>query len=886
MRKTFKFICAAVVAAFAVSSCYDDALVWDELDKHSGEIAGLAERVAALETKLNSEVATLNGTISALEGKVAAADEKLNKALTDLATRLDKKDAEIAADVKNVLSQVEALKKSAEESTYDAVLKALQEKDAALEKALADLSTKLGADIEALSDELLAELAEALESVAVQKVEEKDGVVVVTLANGKTVSLATPDANANNTGLVTIVDGEWHVVLEDGTTKSLDVPVGVEEIKFEVNFETYELEFSVNGGEFVGTGAYVSDKYEYLVYGTAYEQDDYVTLTIGGVEYNLPKVNETKAILLAGLTYFENDQKISIPLKNAVSAFVVSTPKGWAAEVSTDPLALVVTAPAEDNAEAETSGKVEVWMLGEDGKVFSAVLPVAIGIDVIHIDFNKADLTIEITVDKVNDSYPVIYYGASTVNEFNPESVIKNYRDQHTNLDPAFSTGTPSVKARLDELVSSPLDANKDYVIWAYVEKWEEDPTAWPPAEVFASNVNDIIKEYVELPALKLNITPYVADAKIEVELFDPKAVGFYGFYSNQWTWPEVSMYLQMMPSMMQTLLSNGLTGMAQTCKYSFNGSTKFTGNLCDFGWDDEWKSYYEEITDGNYNYIMPNTTSYVGIIPIYDGKATYTFDDIILIEVPTLPLVNSPEETYSAIIDQQTKVIDYFNITADIITDAPYIFYEVYTDAEDIPSDDSEIISAAVEAYSFTKVNDGKVHFDIWEDMQIFLNQGTEYTIVVVACGEDGKAKVFKLKETTKSIPYAEGGLSVSGEIVSIEDDGSALLKFSIEGDADFLIYNCNIISEYDEEDKEVLKMLNAYNNSSSETWTVDGWKVLNLSTLTKNEELSTEETSVYFVVEEAVEGNNYVHSVVLSSGEDNPTLSKMHTSDVVVNE
>ena len=127
---------------------------------------------------------------------------------------------------------------------------------------------------------------------------------------------------------------------------------------------------------------------------------------------------------------------------------------------------------------------------------------------------------------------------------------------------------------------------------------------------------------------------------------------------------------------------------------------------------------------------------------------------------------------------------------------------------------------------------------------------------------------------------------MSVSGEIVSIEDDGSALLKFSIEGDADFLIYNCNIISEYDEEDKEVLKMLNAYNNSSSETWTVDGWKVLNLSTLTKNEELSTEETSVYFVVEEAVEGNNYVHSVVLSSGEDNPTLSKMHTSDVVVNE
>jgi hypothetical protein len=67
MRKTFKFICAAVVAAFAVSSCYDDTFLRGEIDRLDG-------RVDSLASALNKDVANL----AALQSSVRKSNSNFN----------------------------------------------------------------------------------------------------------------------------------------------------------------------------------------------------------------------------------------------------------------------------------------------------------------------------------------------------------------------------------------------------------------------------------------------------------------------------------------------------------------------------------------------------------------------------------------------------------------------------------------------------------------------------------------------------------------------------------------------------------------------------------------------------------------------------------------
>ena len=828
MRKTFKFICAAVVAAFAVSSCYEDALVWDELDKHSGEIAGLAERVAALETKLNSEVAAINGTISALEGKVAAADEKLNKALTDLATRLDKKDAEIAADVKNVLSQVDALKKSAEESTVDAVLKALQDKDAALEKSLTDLAKKLGTDLEALSDELLAELAEALESVAVQKVEEKDGVVVVTLANGKTVSLATPDANANNTGLVTIVDGEWHVVLEDGTTKSLDVPVGVEEIEFQVNYKTYELEFSVNGGEFVGTGAYVAESYEYLVYGTAYEEDDYVTLTIGGVEYNLPKVSDASVVILAGKTYFVAGatKTFDIKVDGIKSAFVASAPKGWEADLDMAELELTVTAPAVGAGAEE--GTVEVWLLTKEGTVITATVAVAVGDPVVGITVDSDTYEVEIVFNEVDGKTPEVIYGVLPAEEFTDEFVeglIENLNQAETltraftNLDPntAKPVGTP-VETTMTALVGADaINYNEEYIIWAVVPEWDDE---WKPQ----NSSDDFYKEYVKMEVIKFTEgakTPF--DAEFSFKLTDPNVTSFRGFYmmAMEWEYGYKDMIMGNQ-EFVQMMAEQGAIGV--NCVYEYDQANGFSGSLASFGWSQEMIDSYEEYDEPWGNMVMGEGV--VIIIPLYDGKK-YVYDDLIIKKVSALKPVLDDSATGS--VTPGTKVEDYLSCSLEVAVTSPYvcIFEGDYTD--------EEIEEEFEYGAELIKVEEGKVILE-----PEYVTSGETYNFIIVTVDADGKAKIHRdgLSLTTKTLPYSEDlKVTVKMEVTGNQTvtPTTGMVMMTITGEADYLVYLLQDSQIYTSDDKSVLDVMNAYADHSSENnWGLSKWVVVDLSTVT----------------------------------------------------
>ena len=364
MKKTFRSILAGALALLAVS-CYDDSGLRDDIKK-------LDERVTALETTLNAEVASVNDLAAKLTAAQTAITN-LQESVGTLGTDL----AELQSTVTSILPRLDAI-------------------DGATDGKIANLEAAIAA-LEAADDEFDTELAEAIAKIAVTKVEEKDGNVVLTLATGGEVVLSKPMSNVDNNGLVTIVEDEegirhWAVVGADGTTEMLPFVVGAAgTIEFKV--EDNELMFTLNGEDWASTGAYVSENsYSLLTYFGQKEDfdeelwdwvtDDFYTLKFGGVEYQLPlyKVDESVVTIKAGKTYFEyGDVKtFDISLKEISSMYLMSKPDGWKAKLADNKL--TVTAPAEakvQSGDADADGEVLLHCTTTEGNCKIAKLAVA-----------------------------------------------------------------------------------------------------------------------------------------------------------------------------------------------------------------------------------------------------------------------------------------------------------------------------------------------------------------------------------------------------------------------------------------------------------------------------------------------------------------------------
>lgn len=361
---------------FAVS-CYDDSALWGEVDRLDGRIDSLA-------SALNSQVEAINSKIGAVEEAYKAAD-------ADILAKLQAGDAELAASLTALTAKLDGVdgKVDGYIESNDAALKAAAEQ---YQKALKDLEGKLtDADkaLAAADADILVKLA----SVGIVKVEKKNGNAVLTFTDGTTLEVpAQPE-----TGIVTVVEVEgvkyWAVVV-NGEAKSLEVPVGHNDLQFQVS-DSEELEFSVDGGTtWTGTGAYVStsqqvkidfyqgqtgemdeETYEYL-------KEDFYTLVFGEETYYLPlyKVDNSVVTLKAGKTYFkyEETQTIEVAVADITNMYVMTKPDGWRAKL--DGKKLTVTSPAEANVlagTAEADGEVLLHCTTVEGNCKIAKLAVA-----------------------------------------------------------------------------------------------------------------------------------------------------------------------------------------------------------------------------------------------------------------------------------------------------------------------------------------------------------------------------------------------------------------------------------------------------------------------------------------------------------------------------
>ena len=258
---------------------------------------------------------------------------------------------------------------------------------AELAQKIADLEARLTSEVNTLN----TAIANVDAKIAVVNVENKDGNIVLTLSNGDKVTVAAPDANANNTNLVTTVteNGKtyWAVVGADGKAKSLGVEVGHPDVKlsFKVNPETKELLISYDGKEYEGTGVLVKNPDDYAHVVTAFEDgEDYVKLTIGEAVYTLPKFVEDNASLVLGRTDFflryEGVKEVELTAEGIAEYYVMNEPDGWKATI--DGTVLTVTAPTKKAIEigaAEAEGLILVHATTNEGKCKVAKLEVKAG---------------------------------------------------------------------------------------------------------------------------------------------------------------------------------------------------------------------------------------------------------------------------------------------------------------------------------------------------------------------------------------------------------------------------------------------------------------------------------------------------------------------------
>lgn len=344
--------CVAALSLLAVSSC---GKIEDSLHQLEEGLANLTERVAALEKKLNDEVATLNTKIGALE----AADNDLkalitanSSALTALTEELDALDGVVDGYI----------------TSNDAALKAAIEEYKKADEAL-----------KAVDTEVLAALA-GVNVINVAKNEE--GNVVITFADNSTIEVPANPA----TGIVTVVDGKWAVVV-DGKVTELDALVHPDTtIDFKVD-ENNELLVSYDGKQtWEKTGVVVNDKTTInVVEGFEYnEGDPYLTLTIGGKDYVLPVYKADTSSLVLGRTDFflryEASKKVELKAEGIEEYYVMSKPDGW--KTSVEGTTLTVTAPTKAALKigaAEAEGEVIVHGTTTEGKCKIAKIDVTTG---------------------------------------------------------------------------------------------------------------------------------------------------------------------------------------------------------------------------------------------------------------------------------------------------------------------------------------------------------------------------------------------------------------------------------------------------------------------------------------------------------------------------
>ena len=748
MKKTLKFFCLSAIALAAVS-CYDDSGILEKLEN-------LDERLTKVEAKLNTDVEAINSKIEGLDAAYKLADAGFTESIKNLTTQLDALDGEVDGIVSTYTTDKEKLL---------AAIAQLQQADENLAKE---------------DEKVLA----ALVSVGVTNVSKNaEGDVVITFVDGASVTIPTTPRES----LVTVVevDGvKYWAVIEDGVAKSLEVPVGHVDVKFQVNEDNCLL-FSVDGGAtWQETGAYVADDADSLIdfyQGETDEMDwetyeyikeDFYTVVFGGETYYLPiyKVDNSVVALKAGKTYFSYGEvkTVDVVLSEITSMYVMSKPDGWRAKL--DGKKLTVTAPAEANVAsgvAEADGEVLLHCTTSEGKCKVAVLAVATtpgfsltvsedGTLVITnpevvtqtnmwgetmTDFN--DALVGLATVAAFEADPLAYVKNIDNNEEDEWYYLSNWKMNTAEMDEDWNTiytiGGEYVPGEYEvDVIETTVP--QMYADWTYGDEIPATPfVVWacPVDEKGMPRTAELVYSYY-YPSVKATITEVAATTSdVEVSVSVTGASTYYvGLVTDEMTYGfPIDEYMQM---------SEGPFGRFQQAllwdpDYAFESmGTQFGG---EFG-----EQMAETITASMLNYgqpLMPNTKFYMWVFPVVDGVelADYTYEKNLkpyIYEFTTAGLTAGG----SATVEFGEAALSFTDMSVELASEGATMIYYNWFDADTYNAfDDAEITEALL--------NKGYV---IGGDMGQAVNQnditpGAEFFLVALAVDAEGKYGEFDSK-------------------------------------------------------------------------------------------------------------------------------------------
>ena len=666
---------------------------------------------------------------------------------------------------------------------------------------LAELESKLNSEVANLN----AAIAAVDAKVAVIKVEEKDGTVVLTLANGNTLNVGKPDANANNSGLVTTVtkDGKtyWAVVKEDGTVESLNVEVGHPTLSFKVDPDTKALLMSYDGKTYTSTGVFVKDPdaYKHVVTNFS-EGEDYVTFTIGSKEYKLPKYEGNAVLGLSRANFFlryEGEKKVELTAEGIEEFYVMAKPNGWKA--SFDKNILTVTAPTKAAIEigaAEKVGEVLVHATTNDGKCKIAKIDVKAGPGLtLDVDTN-GNITVENSYygettnmwGDVSFGFSDFVFGLATPADFNADPVKYLETYNTTWSAPNYSDIIfPSLYniAQGGEYVEGEYETDivKTTVSEAYFMMMYEELPAGSHFVVWAAPVDgegkavigDVVyTEYLHLThkvdvasvshcdaTLKLEVAgaaSYIINAVAESE------------YNNEWNPMTFEDYMQAPMGGPWSGFKNygaaealGIEIPAEALPAEFKLS-EVLGDKLSFGenykvWVMPVPAHMKKLDEVN---SMPEWDYFV-----YDFSA-FDFDKHFMpyvFDIKTNDIVAGGE--YEAELEFVSNTLTSIEVDITAAEGTESIYYNWYKTSEYVDfASEAEIRASLIENCYSPMTGSGSVS-------KTYANPGEEWVLATFSVGTDGKyGKVVAKTFSTADIPYSE---NITVEVVSctLSEDG-----------------------------------------------------------------------------------------------------------------
>lgn len=585
-----------------------------------------------------------------------------------------------------------------------------------LEQRVSDLEESLTGQIDALK-----QLVDGRTAITSWKLDEETGIYEFVLSDGKTVSLAKGVDAASFIGVAQDESGAYYWTL--GGEPLLNA--ANEKIYLEskvspsvrVNPDTNEWEISPDGGKtYLQTGLKAGNS-AYLITSVA-EDDSYVYFTLSdGSQIQVKKEVDSSIAMLAGKQYFTAGQTktINLQLEGVKKTAVFSKPDGWKASVAAETLS--VTAPAADNANAETTGSVIVQAWFDDGtsdiaevKVEVGEAPHEIAIDAnYNITVSTSDAMAAEWFDPVawdGGNYDGYALGAAKLSEFS-EEWVKTYIEDNTRLE---IHGPSEKEYTLEGLLGATPEKGESYVVWV-VDRF------------YGEFAEDVYYSAITTMDIKIEATDITfEEATIKVS---PKGVAWY--YGGVFDTAE---------NTIENILAEDINyGWATRLNKAYYGplSQYATG-----GWGS--------------NTLAPGKTYCAYAVPVIEGKSEYTIDDVYSVNVTIKPITSGG----TAVVEVSDVEATMTTLSATVKKGAgTYKYFVEYLTENNIKdyADDAALLNKLVSSPSESE-----------NEYQFRLQNAAPDTkgwLVAVGVDKDGKAGTIVKKEAN-TLPITFNNITI----------------------------------------------------------------------------------------------------------------------------